>query len=65
MMRMPTRDCECEDFPCCEHADNFPEDDPMTFYCDVCGGDDFYNSHYRTDEHIYMDDTYDLHWGQQ
>lgn len=59
MMRMPTRDCECEDFPCCEHADNFPEDDPMTFYCDVCGiihpDDD--------DEHRYMDDLFD--WGRR
>ena len=37
-MPVPTRDCDCEDFPCCEHADNFPvEDNPMIYYCDICG----------------------------
>lgn len=35
-MRYPTKDCQCEDFPCCEHADNFPSEEPP--YCDQCGG---------------------------
>lgn len=34
-MRTPTKDCDCEDFPCCEHADNFPEDELA--WCDMCG----------------------------
>lgn len=37
-MPIPTKDCQCEDFPCCEHADNFPVDDnPAMYYCDMCG----------------------------
>lgn len=37
-MPHPTKDCDCEDFPCCEHADNFPvEDNPQMYYCDICG----------------------------
>lgn len=35
-MRYPVKDCKCEDFPCCEHADNFPDTEPE--YCDACGG---------------------------
>lgn len=35
-MRYPVKDCQCEDFPCCEHADNFPDEEPE--YCEVCGG---------------------------
>jgi hypothetical protein len=31
----PVKDCQCEDFPCCEHADNFPETEPQ--YCEECG----------------------------
>lgn len=34
-MRHPVKDCSCEDFPCCEHADNFPDTEPE--YCDLCG----------------------------
>jgi hypothetical protein len=33
-MARPIKDCQCEDFPCCEHADNF-ETEPE--YCDICG----------------------------
>lgn len=33
----PVKDCECEDFPCCEHADNFPIMDSEAYYCDMCG----------------------------
>lgn len=37
-MPVPTKDCDCEDFPCCEHADNYPVDDnPQLYYCDICG----------------------------
>jgi hypothetical protein len=35
-MRIPVKDCDCEDFPLCEHADNFPEDS-TSLYCDICG----------------------------
>lgn len=35
-MNMPVKDCQCEDFPCCEHADNFPSEEPE--YCECCGG---------------------------
>jgi len=35
-VRIPVKDCQCEDFPCCEHADNFPDDDEPEF-CEVCG----------------------------
>ncbi len=35
-MSYPVKDCACEDFPCCEHADNFPAEEPR--YCDMCGG---------------------------
>lgn len=35
-MAYPVKDCVCEDFPCCEHADNFPDTEPE--YCEVCGG---------------------------
>lgn len=28
-MAYPIKDCDCEDFPCCEHADNFP--DPLVY----------------------------------
>lgn len=34
-MPHPVKDCQCEDFPCCEHADNFPDSEPE--YCDLCG----------------------------
>jgi hypothetical protein len=34
-MTQPVKDCQCEDFPCCEHADNFPSTEPE--YCDLCG----------------------------
>jgi hypothetical protein len=34
-MPYPIKDCNCEDFPCCEHADNFGPPEPE--YCDVCG----------------------------
>lgn len=37
LMPVPTKDCSCEDFPCCVHADNFPVEDPTAFYCDICG----------------------------
>ena len=30
----PIKDCNCEDFPCCEHADNYPSEPE---YCDMCG----------------------------
>lgn len=30
----PIKDCSCEDFPCCEHADNYPSEPE---YCDICG----------------------------
>lgn len=33
-MRMPIKDCQCEDFPCCEHADNSPSEPD---YCEDCG----------------------------
>lgn len=33
-MAYPIKDCDCEDFPCCEHADNYPAEPE---YCDVCG----------------------------
>lgn len=33
-MALPIKDCNCEDFPCCEHADNYPAEPE---YCDVCG----------------------------
>ena len=33
-MVTPIQDCKCEDFPCCEHADNYPAE-PQ--YCDMCG----------------------------
>lgn len=36
MAAFPIKDCDCEDFPCCEHADNFPSEEPE--YCDLCGG---------------------------
>lgn len=45
-MATPIRDCECEDFPCCVHADNFPDTETIpgvlivgggVSYCDVCG----------------------------
>lgn len=36
-MPVPVQDCSCEDFPCCQHADNFPVEDAMAFYCDICG----------------------------
>lgn len=35
-MPYPVKDCQCEDFPCCEHADNFPSEEPE--YCDLCSG---------------------------
>lgn len=34
MYPYPVKDCQCEDFPCCEHADNFPSEPE---YCDQCG----------------------------
>lgn len=36
-MPYPIKDCDCEDFPCCGHGDNFPVEDPMDYYCDICG----------------------------
>jgi hypothetical protein len=33
-MSYPIRDCECEDFPLCIHADNF---DTEPEFCDICG----------------------------
>lgn len=33
-MAQPIKDCSCEDWPCCEHADNFPTEPE---YCDICG----------------------------
>lgn len=33
-MPYPVKDCQCEDFPCCEH--NIPSEEPE--YCDLCGG---------------------------
>jgi hypothetical protein len=36
-VRYPTKDCQCEDFPCCEHADNFPAESSEDYYCDQCG----------------------------
>ena len=32
-MPFPIQDCQCEDFPCCGHADNFPPEGPKE-----CGG---------------------------
>lgn len=39
MPRYPVRDCDCEDFPCCIHADNFPITPEEDAYFD--GLDDF------------------------
>ena len=40
-MRYPIRDCQCIDWPCCEHADNFPPEPedccPYCGYPDCCG----------------------------
>ena len=40
-MKYLVQDCNCEDFPCCVHADNyavpvqeFEQDSPETFECD-------------------------------
>jgi hypothetical protein len=33
-MTYPIKDCKCEDFPCCEHADNYPAEPE---YCNMCG----------------------------
>ena len=33
-MAYPIKDCSCEDFPCCEHADNYPSEPE---FCDDCG----------------------------
>lgn len=33
-MPFPIKDCECEDFPLCEHADNYPAEPD---YCNMCG----------------------------
>jgi len=34
-MTQPVKDCNCEDWSCCEHADNYPNEGPP--YCDMCG----------------------------
>jgi hypothetical protein len=38
-MPYPIKDCDCEDFPCCVHADNFGDEGPP--YCDQCGFNHF------------------------
>lgn len=64
-MPYPIKDCQCEDFPCCEHADNFPNEDPMAYYCDICGfshspndcpDDGYYEEDYDEDDESPFDD---------
>ena len=49
-MRTPIKDCDCEDFPCCEHADNYPVEDPMDLYCDQCGFSHYGDCAYEEDD---------------
>lgn len=46
-MPTPVKDCRCEDFPCCEHADNFPIEEPE--YCGVCGSYGHYDGQCEVD----------------
>jgi len=51
MSRFPICDCWCQDWPCCEHTDNFP-DDPENF-CPYCGRPDCFG---ECDDEPYDDD---------
>jgi len=42
MARIPFKSCNCEDYPCCEHADNYAltGEDALDICCPHCGEPD-------------------------